>query len=201
MSDGLIRQRRNFLLFSILVACYIHLGIKIKELSIFGLKIELGDSHSVFTLILLFWIYFGWRFYQYQKQDAPCLVSTIYSRCINLHTKDYIEKVFLESYPNIEKTTLSNFVHGDNLILSYKRFFAVVYEGEIETVDEQEGRDNRWFTEKFKVEIRFSIVKLTFFRLKGALSFCYQQACFSDYVLPYLLASSVFLYLCLDYIW
>ena len=56
-SENLAKSRRNLVVISSFVLLVVYVGVKVKELSILGMKLEISrpDSMKIVLLLLLFW--------------------------------------------------------------------------------------------------------------------------------------------------
>ncbi|WP_157825861.1 hypothetical protein [Colwellia sp. Bg11-28] len=186
MPEGVLRQRRNFLLFSLIVSAYIFLDIKISDISIFGIKLVVSNAENIFWVLVFFWLYFFWRFYQYTKKVPTLGVSNTFRGYFYRNLKPYLDKTVTKNYP---KALSHHEVAFYNL--KSKPLFLYEYNGELSFA--VEGKDNHYKSEK--VTLTFNKVHFIFPWFRACASLIFKESCFSDYVLPYLLGVLIFFYI------
>lgn len=69
MSAGFLRQRRNLVLISLLLPLFVFGEAKLDKLNIFGTTIDIGDPSAIIGLIVLIFIYFFGRYWQYYGNE------------------------------------------------------------------------------------------------------------------------------------
>jgi hypothetical protein len=71
MTEGLLRQRRNLMIVSILMVFIKFSEFKVKKLTISGLSFEeLGNPSSIYVMIWVLFFYFLFRYHQYYAQEG-----------------------------------------------------------------------------------------------------------------------------------
>lgn len=71
MTEGLLRQRRNLMIISILMVFIKFSEFKVKKLTISGLSFEeLGNPSSIYVMIWVLFFYFLFRYHQYYAQEG-----------------------------------------------------------------------------------------------------------------------------------
>lgn len=93
MSSGLLRQRRNLIISSIILSLYFGSGAKIESLSLVGIKIGITNP-TVFSFgLCLIFTYFFWRYIQYYASE-PCIKTLKAHKSDNIFelTAQIIEK-------------------------------------------------------------------------------------------------------------
>jgi len=189
MPEGVLRQRRNFLLFSLIVSAYIFLDIKITDISIFGIKLVVSNAENIFWVLVFFWLYFFWRFYQYTKKVPTLGVSNTFNGYFYRNQKPYIDSTVSKNYPKASSHHEVGFYN-----LKSKSLFSYEYNGDLSFA--VEGKANHYKSEK--VTIIFSKFRFVLPWFRACFSLIFKESCFSDYVLPYLLGIIIFFYILID---
>jgi len=183
MTDGIIRQRRNLLVCSIIYFGFIFLGIEIMSFTLFGAKIELANSNNVSEVILFFWIYFLWRFYQYSTQIKNKGIASAFNASYSKLTKLVIGKLIKRKYPDVSnEDTISLSSLESSSVLTYTLKCSLLFASERHSPEER------------NIEIEFFRIRLLGSWLRSSLSLIIHEPRFSDYILPYIVAALVFMY-------
>lgn len=187
--EGVLRQRRNFLLFSLIVSAFIFLDIKITYVSIFGIKLTISNTYNVFWILVFFWLYFFWRFYQYTKKLPALGVSSTFNGYFYTNQKSYLNTTVSSNYSKALPHHEVDFYN-----LKSKSLFSYEYNGNLTFA--VEGEVNNYQSED--VTIAFSKFRFVLPWIKACLSLIFKESCFSDYVLPYLLGTIIFIYILIN---
>jgi hypothetical protein len=100
MTDGIIRQRRNLLIFGCILGFTKFAGVKIEKLSLLGMDFgELGNPQSLYTGIWALFIYFVFRFYQYFMQEGLIRLQQAYYYSFETVVKNTIQRHVKQKYP------------------------------------------------------------------------------------------------------
>lgn len=70
ISDGLLRQRRNLLVISLLMPIFFISGASVKQINLFGTVIVLQNPEVIKYSILILFSYFFLRYWQYYKEET-----------------------------------------------------------------------------------------------------------------------------------
>ncbi|MEZ9553537.1 hypothetical protein [Vibrio sp. 10N.222.47.A9] len=70
ISDGLLRQRRNLMLVSIAMPLFFVSGAEVEKLNILGTVIVLSNPKVVEYLLVVLFLYFFLRYWQYYKEES-----------------------------------------------------------------------------------------------------------------------------------
>ena len=70
ISDGLLRQRRNLLLSTLVMPLFFVSGAEITKINVLGTNIELANPESVKYLLIALFLYFFLRYWQYYKEES-----------------------------------------------------------------------------------------------------------------------------------
>ena len=189
LSQDTIRQRRNLIITSVLL-----IFVKLADVSFgnsvnfLGATLSIGKPQLINQGILLFQLYFLWRFYQYFTTDNA--YEALLSQYRNHMTvRSSIKIVQLVCKPRNLASLSGEYLYKN---LTRKGLFKYNVEAAI-----SEGYDpiKGVVTEnKFIAEI--SIIELEFSRLRFALGFLFKARILTDYFVPYLLvAYAIFLQL------
>ncbi len=92
MSEGLLRQRRNFLLCSLILFGFLFLNLKITKISIIGIGISIQNPSNIFFVIVFFWVYFFWRYHQYSRMVSDFGVIQSFNKYYNIETRGLLRR-------------------------------------------------------------------------------------------------------------
>jgi hypothetical protein len=190
MPEGVIRQRRNFLLFSLIVCGFLFLDLKITDISIFGIKVKISNSENIFWIIVFFWLYFFWRFYQYARAVTDLGVKAKFRHYYHTNSRLYFSKEAIKKHPNFINPEI--ICRGDLKLIGR---FKLVYEDT--SGYSSSGELKQPYSEG---PIEFNRLRLILPWIKSWASVCTRESCFSDYILPYLVGIIVLIYIVLSII-
>jgi len=188
MPDGVIRQRRNFLLCSLIVSGFLFLDLKVTDISIFGIKIEISNADNILWVIIFFWAYFFWRFYQYSHEVIDFGVIRSFHRYYDKYTKKIIGKITKKQYPRMYHDT-GPAIHQIKRLSLLK----AIYDDKLHFIPEDERTEKK--TEYKEVSIEFNRLLFIVPWLRACFSVIIHERDFSDYLLPYIIGGSIFIYI------
>jgi hypothetical protein len=100
MTEGIIRQRRNLLVFGCILGFTKFADVKIEKLSLLGMDFgELGNPQSLYTGIWVLFIYFAFRFYQYFMQEGLVKIKQSYYYSFEEIVKNTIQRHVKQNHP------------------------------------------------------------------------------------------------------
>ncbi len=196
--EGIIRQRRNLIIISLIVSFLIAGDVTFKEINILGSKALVGQPNTVYYFLGVGWFYLLFRYYQYflgfKKEAFEPFVDILkensknfISEKINQEPNKYLNDVF--AYRNtLEKgfnnrivleanckrvsiaSQLIEFSNWDGLIRFYKK----------------DGTSKEHNIKDFKINLELNEFKLNL--IKAFSHFVIQKKAFTDYIFPYFIA-------------
>lgn len=114
MSSDLLRQRRNLIIFS-LILCFLKFAqIEIENFSIVGIEFSsFKNPHSVFVALWIAWSYFAVRYYQYFVQEGLPSFKRVYFEILDKKSVRKIDSLVKKDFPrnqrrNVTYTTLKS---------------------------------------------------------------------------------------------
>ena len=69
LSAGLLRQRRNLVVISLVMPLFFLSGASINEINMFGTVIKLQSQSGVNIVLFAIYFYFLWRYFQYYLEE------------------------------------------------------------------------------------------------------------------------------------
>lgn len=69
LSAGLLRQRRNLMVSSLVLIFFYHSGAKLGMATLLGMQITFDNPNAVITFLWVFQVYYLFRYYQYFRQE------------------------------------------------------------------------------------------------------------------------------------
>ncbi|TOG86398.1 hypothetical protein CGI91_23330 [Vibrio parahaemolyticus] len=70
ISDGLLRQRRNFMIFSLILPLFFWTGASVEKINILGTVIELDNPKYIKVAVASLFAYFFIRYWQYYREET-----------------------------------------------------------------------------------------------------------------------------------
>ncbi|EGR0366539.1 hypothetical protein FHO46_17600 [Vibrio cholerae] len=70
ISDGLLRQRRNFMIFSLILPLFYWTGASVEKINILGTVIELDNPKYIKFAVASLFAYFFLRYWQYYREET-----------------------------------------------------------------------------------------------------------------------------------
>lgn len=170
LSDKFVRQRRNILVVSIIIILYKAGDINIDVINILGNQIKIGDNRVVVAGLVVAFLYFMWRYYTACREALG--IRQFRSACV-----EWAEKKCARS---LEKKYLKNsdqYIQVDNI---ERRKWHLVYKLTKKQTNTFGEQDTHEVTVIYRY-IAYKIVAPIFTTLN--------TSTFSEYVLPYLVAT------------
>ncbi len=94
MSPGLMRQRRNLMIISVLMPLYFLSGATIEQIILLGTKIQLQNPSVVSWGLCIFFAYALWRYRQYYlKEPAVQKTWQVFKKDVNTKELAYFDKL------------------------------------------------------------------------------------------------------------
>lgn len=69
ISAGLLRQRRNLLLISLIMPLFFLSGASINQINMFGTVINIQNQSGIYIVLFVIYFYFLWRYLQYYLEE------------------------------------------------------------------------------------------------------------------------------------
>lgn len=98
--EGVLRQRRNFLLASALFSAFLFLDIEFTEVQVFGINFLLHNKENLIWIVFFWWCYLFWRFYQYHREIRVDGIAREYNSVVFDITKPIIERQARSEFPD-----------------------------------------------------------------------------------------------------
>lgn len=174
--QGVLRQRRNFLLVSGLLAAFIFLSVEFSEIQIFGVKFIPHNKDSLIWVLFAWWLYLFWRYYQYHSAlHGRKLHIQKYNWYVHRMADPYVKRAAKKAYPDCLNP--ENAHYGD---VETKSLFVSRYKGSLHFP----GRNPS--TAEFR-EAPFEMPRLWFFTayVIALPLVIFNDHNISDYLLPY----------------
>ena len=102
LSPGLLRQRRNLLVTSLILLFLHYSGAEVRSITPPGVSIELSNPEMVLKFLLLFQIYFFIRYYQYFAQEKSQSLLSAINTWFEKFTANRLHAIKMEALPNAE---------------------------------------------------------------------------------------------------
>lgn len=107
--QGVLRQRRNFLLVSTLFASFIFLDIEFSEVQVFGVKFLIKNKDSIIWIVFLWWLYLFWRYYQYHSALHNVSASKTYYGLVHRYCTPFVVRAAKKAYPQCPYPAHANY--------------------------------------------------------------------------------------------
>ncbi|MCR9674483.1 hypothetical protein NB557_14690 [Vibrio alginolyticus] len=227
ISDGLLRQRRNSMLISVVIGLFYVSGAKIQKINVLGTHIELSSPQVIQYLLVVLFLYFTLRYWQYYKEEnyVRDMHRTIHKYTRNLEISYLTEKArekagFVKStrfhvsftdpvynqwgghpvaIPKLKDQMTFLFMRKCKFYISSANEQGQTQSPFIEEFNEDKKLLSDWDTIKsgeyrslrtyYGNSLTYSIFRFKFYRLKGWVSYMFNESCFTDYQLPFLVAA------------
>ena len=86
MTDGLLRQRRNLMVTSLIIILLSFGGVKIEEVGALGTKLVFQRKDALYLGIWVIYAYFFFRYYQYVREEPDLGISKAFWAKVNALT-------------------------------------------------------------------------------------------------------------------
>jgi len=184
MSDGILRQRRNLVVFSVLLCFMKFAEVDIGQVSILGFSFSaFGNPDGVYLFAWLIWGYFFYRYWQYYGQEAAPLFAGIIGRELDKGCSYEIGQIVGQSHSSwTDDKNLTNYTK----LKSNNWLFEAKY---IVNPEDPAG-DYKYMPFELpipKKELRGAVVAVYF-------NFFFRKSITSDYLLPFIVAWGALLY-------
>ena len=105
MSEELRRQRRSLMVISLVLIFMKYSNLTITKFPLLGGEFTLENEVAVFVLLWLMGFYFGFRYYQYYRQDGLSSLRTAWQSSNNTFFAPKIVDYIKTQYPDeLEKS-------------------------------------------------------------------------------------------------
>jgi len=180
LSQDTIRQRRNLVVTSVLLIFIkladVHFGNRVNFL---GATLSIGKPELIHQGILMFLLYFLWRFYQYFSTDKA------YGELLNQY-REYMKRRTTKIIVKlICKPRQLKSLSGEYLYKNLDRKGLFKYKVEASSSEGFDPTQGKVIENKFVAEI--SAISLEISRLIALLGFVFRARILTDYFVPYLL--------------
>lgn len=205
LSQGFIRQRRNLLAITIVMALIETVDLNFTQINILGNKSEIGRPELVGYWLWLFFIYFVWRYFSYFLQIDRGFLSAFRNKQTN-SVRDFAYKklcndikvkerlITLEKALNRDKRYKVQIQSNSIVSISYDKeigSYKVALSPSFVYKDKKGGFVYNSLDESI---IFVSNTNLYFYNVKSFISiFCFTHR-FNEYYLPIMLATALVIY-------
>ncbi len=191
MNADFTRQRRNLIAVSVTLALLYSLDARITNISLFGNTLEFGDPDAMYGFIWICWGYFLYRFAVYSKESVPHdLVGERHAKFMRL-LQAAAEKRILSILKKSGK-----YQDAFNAPVIELRYTAQERsEGRMRICYTHVGRlcwmdaEGVWHETEVKRGVQLSLISSLWIRFRADASHLLFTRYFSEYVLPYFVAS------------
>jgi len=181
MTEGLLRQRRNLIITSVLLWLMKYGGVKFTKLSLAGFDITFKEP---LVLVLSLWIafaYFLFRYYQYFSSEGVSNLISVFFKSVETKCQPIIRALIKQKHPNWN--------NAPNYSYELLKKWKWVYHGQLVNIDSMGGTDP---TENFELPIdKRKLRKGIFF---ATIDTTFRNSVVTDYLLPFILAGIVLWY-------
>ncbi len=99
MGEGLLRQRRNLMIASILLWIMKYGGVTFSKVSFVGFDIAFKNSNALILAIWIAFAYFLFRYYQYFSDEGVKNLQSVFSQAIQNKCAPIIRSLVEEKFP------------------------------------------------------------------------------------------------------
>lgn len=181
MSDALLRQRRNLLVLSLLIAFLTYANVELGKLSVLGIEFaHFERPEAVRHALWIGWIYFLFRYVQHFYQEGRHRLAEVFWGTLDEFSQPMIKRLVLDEHPDDFR---------ENCNFRTLRKWGWVYHGQEKAGRDQVGQEKINNFEmpiapaKLWREIAMSIFTVTFAKSAG-----------TDYLLPFIVAATTAIY-------
>ncbi len=186
MSEGILRQRRNLIILSVLIAFLKFGQVDINQVSVLGISFgKFGNPSGVYLFAWIIWGYFFYRYWQYFGQEGAPLFVGVYSRELDDKCRHKIGTI-------LGKKTGGNAVKDSEGYFAYSKLKKNrwVFDGSV--VLAKDGVETyRPFSHEIPRRSLWGTLIWTY------LNFLFRQSITSDYLLSFVIALGAFWYGCI----
>lgn len=126
MTDGLLRQRRNLMVTSLIIILLSFGGVRIEEVGALGTKLIFQRKDALYLGIWVIYAYFFFRYYQYVREEPDLGISKAYWAKVNALTFMRLRKAAVMQL-SLEETQLA----GEFQFSGLERKSRVIRTGEV----------------------------------------------------------------------
>lgn len=181
MSDGLLRQRRNLFISSVILWFMKFGGVTISKASFSGLDFSVTNDFAIYTACWIAFTYFLFRYYQYFAEEGTAQLGKALAAELERYCNPTIQN-FVKSLRPDEKDT--NFRPG----YSHVKQRGWQYHGQTVHLDERGGQHLK----NFSIDIPRKILIKD--ELLAYLEIALRKRVVTDYILPFVVAFAVLAY-------
>lgn len=120
--QGVLRQRRNFLLVSGLLAAFIFLNVEFSEIQIFGVKFIIHNKDNLIWILFGWWLYLLWRYFQYHSALQVRTTDQKYFWFVHKLASPYVKRAAKRAYPDCISLDNANYIEVETKSLFVSRF-------------------------------------------------------------------------------
>lgn len=107
MGEGLLRQRRNLIITSILLLVMKYGGVTFTKFSFVGFDIQFKNPNVLILSIWIAFAYFLYRYYQYFSDEGINKLQSVFIRAFENKCAPIIRNLVTEKFPNNNNNTVS----------------------------------------------------------------------------------------------
>lgn len=112
MLQGTLRQRRNLIVMSMIIAFVLYSHVTIKSVNLFGISLDVPNSKAVFVVMWLIWANFLMRFIQYALNDTAFQLTYYYKFAILDVGQPMLKRYVLNNVENVKSV---GHIHPDEI--------------------------------------------------------------------------------------
>lgn len=193
-SSGFLRQRRNFILASLIIVFYKYAAVSIDQVSTGFLLLTIGKKKAVIHFLWAMWGYFLLRYFQYERRE-----NENNSRFLWMIKYAVISGV--EKYNN-HRVDIVNKNYGSLALLNrlgppvhLLPFYHRIYEANFTKQSRKNPHAEPKKTAKtFEYNVLQLVPAVTWSLAHDTSNYLWRSANFTDYYFPYVLALTAFIY-------
>jgi hypothetical protein len=173
MTDGLLRQRRNLMVTSLIIILLSFGGVKIEEVGALGTKLVFQRKDALYLGIWVIYAYFFFRYYQYVREEPDLGISKAFWAKVNALTFASLRKAAVKQL-SLDETQLAGEFHFSGL----KRKSRVIRTGKVVS-----GRDS--YGEPVYSHYEVNVLRFGPAFVWASAHVILNRAAITDYVLPF----------------
>ncbi len=181
MTGGLLRQRRNLFITSVVIIFLRFGGVQVKKITLLGTELSFDKIEVLYVGIWIAFLYFLVRYYQYFKQEPDLGIMEEFWGKMNALSFRSLREEATKQYPSSEN------YGGEFQFSQLKKTAPFIRQGSVVVSRNESGEQEM---EKYSIDIRKYSSKL----LVAGVHVVVHRSMITDYFLPFLVALIALLY-------
>ena len=174
MTEGLLRQRRNLMITSLIIILLSFGGVKIEEVGALGTKLVFQRKDALYLGLWIIYSYFFFRYYQYELEEPDLGISKAYWSKLDALTFNALRKAAVK-----QLTLNESELAGEFCFSRLDRNSHVIRAGQVVS-----GREPAYGTptySKYEVNVLHFIPEFVW----AGIHVTFNRSAITDYVLPF----------------